>query len=78
MSDPHDWETAPRSLADCLIDWQMRLNGGKSYRARAIAATELRYDKDAYGRLLVRTRPPIESHQRLIRRAMVLIDRERG
>lgn len=37
-----DYETDARPLADCLKDFAAILNGGKSYGARPIAATELR------------------------------------
>ncbi|KQZ81861.1 hypothetical protein ASD64_08865 [Mesorhizobium sp. Root157] len=34
MADPHDWLADPRSLAECLKDFNRRLNGGAAKGSR--------------------------------------------
>lgn len=68
---PHDYETDPRPLAECLKEWQMALNGGKVYGARKIAERELRVDSRTYDGWMT-GRTPAGSHERLIRRVMTM------
>ena len=37
-----DYETDPRPFSECLKDFAVRINGGKQYGSRPLAAHELR------------------------------------
>lgn len=67
----HDWETDPRPLADCLKEWQVKVNSGREYGARQAAAAELRTPETTYIGW-VAGRPC--RHEAAIRRLMTLID----
>lgn len=70
MTDHHDWEADPRSLADCLKEWSIALNGGKRYGARIVGREALRIrSADTYAGLL-RGRPT--PYEPTIRRLMTL------
>jgi hypothetical protein len=72
----HDWETDPRPLADCLKEWQVRLNGGREYGAREVGRAALRIrSADTYAGILKGRATPYEP---TIRLTMTLIDREAG
>ncbi|CAM5418935.1 hypothetical protein ATER59S_02361 [Aquamicrobium terrae] len=34
MPDPHDWTADPRPLAECLKEFNRRINGGREYGSR--------------------------------------------
>lgn len=71
QSAPHDWEADPRPLADCLKEWQLRVNSGREYGARQTAAAALRIGDATYANYLKGRPTPYEG---MIRRVMTLID----
>lgn len=42
MSADHDWTIDPRPLPECLVEWQVALNGGKEYGARKVGQEALK------------------------------------
>jgi DNA-binding XRE family transcriptional regulator len=66
----HDWETDPRSLAECLAHWT-----GAYGWTRTQAARQLRLNAKTFFQL--RAGRPAKS-ERLLRRMMTLIDRDRA
>ena len=65
-----DYETDPRSLADCLKAFAAQVNGGKVYGARAAAASELRVPETTLAGWMA-GRPCVQ--ERALRRLMTLI-----
>ncbi|WP_420961094.1 hypothetical protein [Brucella sp. IR073] len=66
----HDYETDPRSFADCLKDFSLRINGGSAYGSRQKAAEELRVPATRINDwMLGRTCP----YEQAFRRQMTLI-----
>jgi len=71
----HDREADPRPFATCLKEWQVKVNGGRAYGAREVAAAELRTRETTYAGWVAGRSC---RHEGAIRRLMTLIDQAFG